>query len=245
LAAGPACQRRANARLVVAGHDSFRYLHAVKFRAFGLTGGIGTGKSTVAARFRCRGLPVVDGDALARVVAEPGQPALGEIAQTFGAEMLDSSGRLVRARLAEVVFSDPTARARLESIVHPRVRAMARQVMADLEQQGEPLACYEAPLLVEVGLADELRPLVVVSASEPTQLSRVAARDQTSHEKVLARIAAQMPLAAKVAMADYVIDNEGTLFDTWQQVDRVLEGICQSLSVNAQRYPRPDVRHPT
>ncbi len=205
---------------------------------FGLTGGIGTGKSTVAARFRERGLPVVDSDQLAREAVAPGTDGLQEVVASFGPQVLDAAGALDRPALAAIVFSDDTARARLNAIVHPRVRALSISRFAALEQSGHPLACNEVPLLVEVGLAPTLRPLVVVTASEATQLTRARERDGRTEEEVRARVRAQLPLAEKTALADHVIDNDGSLAATLEQADAVLDAICRSCSIDVARYPR-------
>lgn len=205
---------------------------------FGLTGGIGSGKSTVAARLRQRGLPVVDADALARDAVQPGSAALTAVVERFGANMLDPSGALDRAKLASVVFSDPAARADLNAIVHPEVRRLAERRFASLAADGEPLACYEVPLLFEVGLDAALRPIVVVRADLETRIARTTARDGAPREAVLERIAAQMPLEEKVARADYVIDNAGPLSDTFRATDGVLDAICGALDVDFVRYRR-------
>jgi dephospho-CoA kinase len=205
----------------------------------GLTGGIGSGKSTVTRRLAARGLPVVDGDDLSRALTAPGAPAIAEILAAFGPEILTPNGGLSRSRLAEIVFADPAARQRLERIVHPRVRALAKQRLGEHRAHGEPLACYAAPLLIEVGLADEYRPLVVVTASEATQIARAATRDGVDPEAVRARLVTQMPLSEKAMLADYVIDNDGPLDQTLAQADRVLEDICGVLGIDPRRYPRP------
>jgi dephospho-CoA kinase len=207
-------------------------------RVFGLTGGIGSGKSTVAARLRARGLPVIDADRLAREVVEPGTPGLAEIVHEFGPGVLDASGALDRKKLAAIVFGNEPARQKLNAITHPRVRELALQRVAELDRAGEPLACYEVPLLIESGLADVLRPLVVVSVPEAVQLARAMARDQSTEAEALARIRAQMPLADKVAMADYVIDNGGSRAETESRTDAVLEAICRENAVDPARYPR-------
>jgi dephospho-CoA kinase len=208
-------------------------------RVFGLTGGIGSGKSTVAARFRARGVPVIDADQLAREVVAPGSPALAEIADEFGPEVLEPSGALDRKRLAAIVFGNESARQKLNAITHPRVRKLALVRFAELDRAGEPLACYEVPLLVESGLAEALRPLVVVSVPEAVQLARSVARDQSTEAEALARIRAQRPLADKVAIADHVIDNSGSRDATAAQADAVLDAICRAHGVNPDRYPRP------
>jgi dephospho-CoA kinase len=209
----------------------------VSIRVFGLTGGIGSGKSTVAARFRERGLPVIDADELAREAVLKGSPGLGEIVAEFGAEVLDTNGELDRKKLADVVFADEAARKQLEQITHPRVRALSLERVQALAAEGQPLACYEVPLLIETGLADVLRPLVVVSVDEATQVARTVGRDAASEAQVRARIAAQLPLAKKAEMADHVIDNSGPLAATRARADEVLDAICASLGVDPARYP--------
>lgn len=205
---------------------------------FGLTGGIGSGKSTVAKRFRERGLGVIDADELAREVVEPGTPGLAEIAEAFGAEVLDPSGALDRPKLAELVFGDETKRRRLNAITHPRVRELSQERVAALDAKGEPLACYEVPLLVESGLADILRPLVVVSVDEATQISRTTKRDGSTKEHAQKRVQSQMPLSEKAKLADHVIDNSGSIDATRARADEVLDAICASVGVDPARYPR-------
>jgi dephospho-CoA kinase len=192
---------------------------------FGLTGGLASGKSTVAAHLSARGVPVIDADQLAREVVAPGTPGLAAIAAAFGPSVLAADASLDRARMAERVFMDPEARRRLNSIVHPLIGAATAARLADLAARGEPLACYDAALLVENGLADAFRPLVVVAVDLPLQIARAMARDGASLAEVQARIAAQLPLADKVAAADYVIDTSGTKEATLHRVDEVLAEI--------------------
>jgi dephospho-CoA kinase len=206
---------------------------------FGLTGGIASGKSTVAARLRARGLPVIDADALAREVVAPGSEGLRAVVEAFGSAVLGPDGALDRKALARVAFADPAARKKLESITHPRIGALALERAAAHGRAGEPLVCYEAALLVENGLADAFRPLVVVSCPPEVQLARVRARDHASEQDARARIAAQRPLAEKVAAADHVIDTSGTLGDNARQTDAVLAAICAKLGVDPTRYPMP------
>lgn len=208
-------------------------------RVFGLTGGIGTGKSTVARRFRARGLPVLDADELAREVTAPGSEGLAALARELGPGVLTPAGALDRAAVARLAFADPAVRGRLEAVTHPRIQALRRERLAALERAGEPLACSEVPLLVEVNLTEALRPLVVVSASEPHQLQRATARDGTSAEAVQARIAAQLPLRKKIALADHVIDNDGSLAETLARADEVLDAVARACGVDPARYPRP------
>jgi dephospho-CoA kinase len=192
---------------------------------FGLTGGLASGKSTVAARFRERGLPVIDADELAREVVAPGSEGLGAVVAELGAEVLAADGSMDRARVAALVFGDDVRRRRLNAVLHPRIGALTAARAAALGDAGERLACYEAALLVENGLADAFRPLVVVAAPEALQIARAMARDGSTEEQARARIAAQVPLSAKVAAADFVIDNTGDRAALERRADEVLEAI--------------------
>jgi len=191
-------------------------------RVFGLTGGIGSGKSSVAALLRERGVPVVDADELARQVVAPGSAGLAQVVTAFGPEILGPDGSLDRKQLGARVFSDADARKRLNSITHPLVRELSQQRFAELERQGVTLAAYDVPLLFEVGLDAALRPVVVVSASEAVQLERVAARDGLDEAAVRARVSAQLPLAEKRQRADFVLDNDGSRVALAAQVDALL-----------------------
>lgn len=186
-------------------------LEGRKERVFALTGGIGSGKSTVAALFRKEGLTVVDADKLARQVVEPGSEGLREVAQEFGSAVLLSDGSLDRAALARRVFSDPGARARLNAVVHPRVQSAAQAAFEAAFARGESLVCYEIPLLFETGQEGRFRPVVVVTTSLEAQLRRISARDRLSEEEARARIAAQMPLSEKARRADVLIENDSDL----------------------------------
>ena len=197
-------------------------------KVLGLTGGIGAGKSTVARLFTARGVPVVDADALAREVVGPGQPALREIAATWP-EVVAADGALDRKRLGAIVFADPTARARLEAITHPHIQALSAERLAALAAAGNRLALYEAPLLVESGRWRDLDGLIVVTASEATQIARVRARDGLSQTEAEARIRAQLPTADKVRLATYVIDNDGDLAATEAAVDALLRQLTSSV----------------
>ena len=201
---------------------------------FGLTGGVASGKTTVARRFAARGIPVIDADQLAREVVVVGSPALQEIEAELGPDLLDEHGALDRKRLGQRVWSDPSSRERLNRIVHPRVadRFLAR--VQALTARGEPLCCYDVPLLFERQLQDKLRPVVVVTAEPALQLGRLMARNGLRSEEALARIAAQLPLPEKVAQADYVIDNSGTLEQTELRADQVLDEIRRSLKLFQQ-----------
>ena len=139
---------------------------------FALTGGIGSGKSTVARVWREVGLAIVDADELARVVVQPGTPGLARLVEEFGVEMLDEAGELNRPQLAALVFRDATARSRLNSILHPLVRDEARARFDEFTRLEEPLVCYELPLLFETNQQDNYRPVVVVKVPLPTHIAR-------------------------------------------------------------------------
>jgi len=187
----------------------------------GLTGGIGSGKSTVAQILRERGIPVIDADVVARQVVEPGTPAHAEIAAAWP-EVMTADGRIDRKKLGALVFSDPTSQARLESITHPPIRAQVAAQAKALELAGHGLAFLEAALLVETGFYKHLDGLVVVALSEDAQVARVMSRDACSREDALARIRAQRPLADKIRVANHVIDNGGSAEETRAQVTEIL-----------------------
>jgi dephospho-CoA kinase len=187
-------------------------------RVFGLTGGIGSGKSTAAEMLRGHGVPIVNADELAREAVAKGSPGLDQVVAAFGADVLSPAGELERKRLAALVFSDPEARKRLNAITHPIVRQLSQERFAELDRQGCALAGYDVPLLFEVGLDAVLKPVVVVAASEATQLARIAARGDIEADDAKARIRAQLPLAEKARRADYVLANDGTLSELAAQV---------------------------
>jgi dephospho-CoA kinase len=203
---------------------------------FGLTGGIASGKSTAAARLRVLGVPVIDADQLAREVVATGSDGLRAVVEAFGPSVLLPDGSLDRKALAAVVFTDEAHRRRLNAITHPRIAALTAERSAEVAGRGEPLACYEAALLIENGAADAFRPLVVVACPEEMQIARAMQRDGATREEVGGRIAAQMPLARKVAVADFVIDTSGTMEDTARRTDEVLHAVCARLGVDPSRY---------
>ena len=230
-------QHRTRGPRFSAGRAGLAYICRV--RVFGLTGGIGSGKSAVAGYLRERGLPVVNADHLARLAVVPGSAGLAGIVQAFGREVLTASGELDRAGLAQRVFSNDDARRTLDGIVHPVVRELAATQFAALAEQGEPLACYEVPLLYEVGLETTYTPVVVVSAPGALLRSRLAGRDGLGAAQIEARIAAQMPLEEKVRRADYVLENDGSLAQLRERTNVVFDALCAFVGVPAARYVRP------
>jgi dephospho-CoA kinase len=186
-------------------------------RIIGLTGGIGSGKSTVSAMLRDLGATVVDADEGARAVVEPGQPALQEIRERFGADVFGREGALDRDRLADVVFADEDAREDLNAITHPRVRAwMAEQLQAAVTA-GAAAVVLDIPLLFESDLTAGLDDIVVVWSPMETQVARAVGRG-LREDDVRARVAAQIPLDDKRKRATVVIDNSGSLDHTRAQV---------------------------
>jgi dephospho-CoA kinase len=206
---------------------------------FGLTGGLASGKSTVAARFAARGVPVLDADVSARRVVEPGSEGLAAVTAAFGADLVDAAGALDRKALGARVFGDDAARKKLEGILHPRIQAVMLAWKAELEALGVPIACYEAPLLIEVGLADVLRPLVVVSAPPEAQIRRAVERDGLTEDAARARLAAQLPLETKVKKADFVIENAGSKAELVARADAVLDQVLARAGLPPERYPKP------
>jgi dephospho-CoA kinase len=189
-------------------------------RVLGLTGGIGSGKSLVAQIFRDLGAEVIDADQLAREVVEPGQPALQEIAATFGRQVLLPDGRLDRGALAGIIFSDPTARAKLNAITHPPIRERMEALVA--ARKSRPgLLILDIPLLYENGRVDAVEKVIVVWVDADTQEGRLRRRDGLALTDARQRIHAQMPLDAKRDRADHVIDNSGSLEETRRQVEAI------------------------
>ncbi len=187
------------------------------FRHIGLTGGIASGKSKVAEILARHGATILDADLLAREVVEPDRPALVAIRQEFGDAVVKPDGTLDRQALAAIVFADPARRRQLEAIVHPAVRALARlrvRTLAKRPDSERPRWVVEVvPLLYEVGLQGEFDEVWVVACSPPKQIDRLRQRDGLDLDAARARLSAQWPIADKLARADRVIDNGGSLED--------------------------------
>ena len=186
----------------------------------GLTGGIGSGKSTVARMLAARGAVVLDADAFARDAVAAGTPGFRAVVERFGAEVVGPQGELDRGALASIVFADDEARRDLEAIVHPEVR---RRLLRGIEAHADAddILVIDSPLLVEAGQGGSVQLLVVVTAPEEAQLDRLATGRGMSERDVRARMAAQMPLEEKAAKADVVLDNGGDLLDLERQVERL------------------------
>jgi dephospho-CoA kinase len=186
----------------------------------GLTGGIGTGKSTVARMLEKRGAVVFDADVLARQAVAPGTRGFDQVVERFGPNVLAPGGGLDREALGSIVFSDPAARRDLEGIVHPEVRRMFAEGCEEY-RDSDRVVVFSAPLLVETGMHTAFDLLIVVSAPVATQIERLMRDRGMAERDVQARIAAQLPLEAKAEVADILVDNEGTLEDLERRVDRV------------------------
>ena len=184
----------------------------------GLTGGIASGKSSVAAMFADLGAVVVSADQLAREAVAPDSPALAELVSAFGTTILTPAGDLDRKALGQVVFADAAARERLNAITHPAIARLAEARLRELRASDTPLVIYEAALLFEAGAEARVDAVLVVAIDPAVQQGRLAGRDRLDPEAVQARIGAQWPQAAKVARADFVIDNSGPFAETRRQV---------------------------
>jgi len=186
----------------------------------GLTGGIASGKSTVARRLAEHGAIIIDADVISREVVAPGTPALAAIAQEFGAGILDKDGALDRAQLGGIVFGDAPKLEKLNAIVHPAVKVRTAQLLAEAKAENpDAVIVYDVPLLVEADVAHNYDEVVVASAPEDVRIQRMIELRGMTHEAARARIAAQAPEAKRLAIADLVIDTGGSLQHTLDQVD--------------------------
>lgn len=191
-----------------------------------LTGGIASGKSTVARRLAERGAVVVDADQVARDVVAPGEPALDRIVATFGSGVLAADGSLDRPALGAIVFADPEGRAELNAITHPAVLARSReQFAAAARADPDAIVVYDIPLLVEAGRHDEFDLVVVVHAAEESRLERLMRLRGMTRDEALARIRSQAPEEQRLAIADVVIDADGALEETLAQADALWENL--------------------
>ena len=183
-----------------------------------LTGGLASGKSSAARRFEELGIPVIDADVVTRRLVEPGEPALAEIVEAFGAGVLDEQGRLDRAKMRERIFDSGDDRRKLESILHPRVRDAMQAFAASSDA---PYVLFVIPLLVETNQADTMDRVIVVDAPRALRTARAAARDGSRPETIAAIIESQATRADRLAVADTVIDNTGDLALLRARVDTV------------------------
>jgi dephospho-CoA kinase len=190
-------------------------------KVFGLTGGVGMGKSTAAGFFLQHGVRVVDTDELARHLVRPGEPALAEIGRQFGPDLISPDGRLRREELARIVFADPSARHRLEAILHPRIRAAWLDRLETWRRENCPLALVVIPLLFETSAENHFDKIICTACTSAVQHERLSARGW-SPDQIRQRVAAQLPVDQKIARAHFVLWTEGTLAAHAEQVSRVL-----------------------
>jgi dephospho-CoA kinase len=203
----------------------------------GLTGGIASGKSTVAGMFEALGAALVDTDVIAREVVEPGEPALAELRAAFGDEVIDRNGRLDRGRVREIVFADDGARRRLERILHPRIRAQALQALEALRRAPPPYAIVVVPLLVETDFGALVDRVLVVDCPVEIQRRRLLARAGIGEREADAMIAAQVDRQTRLDAADDVVDNSGDIAVTREQVERLHERYVSLSSDVCRRDP--------
>lgn len=187
-------------------------------KLIGLTGGIGSGKSTIARRLKELGARVIDADVVSREVVEPGQPALAAIVATFGSHVLNADGTLNRARLGDIVFTDKEAREKLNNIVHPAVRERSLKLIA--EAGNHEVVVYDVPLLVESENSYSFEHIIVASAPEQTRVERLMEHRGMTESEARARIESQASEESRLSLADTVIDTSGSLEDTYSQVAR-------------------------
>jgi dephospho-CoA kinase len=193
----------------------------------GLTGNIGSGKSTVARMLEERGVPVIDADVLARDAVAAGSPALAAIVARWGAGMLAADGSLDRAALRRIVFGNPAERRALDAIVHPEIKARRDRLVAAARVRGDRVLVCDIPLLFEAGLEDEVDVVLLIDAPRELRLERLVRDRGLSRAEALAMIDAQLPSGEKRARSDYVIDNDGTrdalrtrAGETWRSIER-------------------------
>ncbi len=192
-------------------------------RVIGLTGGIATGKSTVALFFKEKGIPVIDADQLARDAVLPGTPALEQIISQFGRGVLTHDGQLDRKRMGALIFPDHGKRRRLEAILHPEIQKLAEERIAQAAEAGHRQLIYMAPLLIEAGAAGRVDTVWVVTVRPEVQLERLMRREGITSEQAGRMIASQMPLFEKERFGSVVIDNSGTKDETRSVLEAVFE----------------------
>lgn len=193
----------------------------------GLTGGIGSGKTTVAGMLVERGARLIDADLLARVVVEPGRPAHKDIVEEFGEAALNPDRTINREALGDIVFSDPKKRARLNQITHPRIGEELFRQIRQYQEEGAKVAVFDAALLLETPATNWIKPVIVVVAGDEVKVARVLARDGLDRDSVLKRIKSQWSDEERAERADFVLDNSGDLASLEKQVEKVWQQILE------------------
>lgn len=188
----------------------------------GLTGGIASGKSTVSNMLKKRGFTIVDADLAARVVVEPGEKAYEQVVVSFGRDILHSDESIDRAKLGSIIFHDENERKKLNQIVHPAVRIRMEEWKKEAIVAGKQTIIYDIPLLFESRLTHLVEKTILVFVNEETQLQRLMKRNNLTESEAMARIQSQLSLKEKINLADYVIDNNGSLTQTEFQIDDLI-----------------------
>lgn len=191
-------------------------------RVIGLTGGIATGKSTISKMFKSFHIPVIDADKIAREVVEPGKTAYDHIVRTFGKGITQGDGTIDRKKLGQIIFSDERKRKQLNEIVHPAIRRKMIDRRDEYLKQGERAVVLDIPLLFESDLTHFVDQIIVVYIPETLQLERLLKRDHLNKVDALKRIRAQLPIEEKVKKADAVIDNQGSIEESFEQLEKIL-----------------------
>lgn len=194
-------------------------------KRIGLTGGIGSGKSTVAAILAEHGFPIIDADKIAREVVEPGQPALAELALTFGEDILNEDGSLNRQALANVAFLNEENRQALNNITHPRINARTEELFAEAEAAGKEAAVWDMPLLVDQGYQDRVEIVIVVDVDAETRLKRLVGSRGLDEADARRRIASQIDDETRRKAADFIVDNNGERAALEPQVKEIIKNL--------------------
>ena len=194
-------------------------------KVIGLTGGIGTGKSTIAGLFRGKGVPVIDLDEIVRELQKPGKEVYRKIISEFGESIVDEKGEIKRKELGRVVFADANKREKLNKLVHPAVLERLKDLLFLYEKEREPVVVVEIPLLFELKLMNIFDAIIVVYAPENIQINRVMQRDNVTREEATNRIKSQISIEEKKERSDYVIDNSGDISVTTQQFEKVYKDL--------------------
>lgn len=197
-------------------------------KRIGLTGGIGSGKSTVAKVLAEQGFPIIDADKIAREIVEPGQPALAELALKFGDEIINDDGSLNRQALANIAFADEESRQALNIITHPRINARTEELFAEAEAAGKEAAVWDMPLLIDQGYQDRVDTVIVVDVDAETRVKRLVEHRGLDEDDARRRIASQVDDETRRKAAHYIVDNNGELEVLEPQVLSIVEKIKNS-----------------